>query len=677
MYSFDVFDTLITRRTASPIGVFLLMQKYLTEKRICIDSEYVSEDFVNLRIKAEKNALNFSKKKAINLQDIYNTLIQMSDISEKESAELMSAEIELETNCAVGIQKNIDILIELHQKKEDIILISDMYLSTSNIKNILKKIDPILDTIPLYVSCDYNATKNDGTLYCVIKKLKNVNYDEWTHYGDNIISDIKVPQLLGINTIYMESRLIPPWEREIKDRIDLNTNLPLQVVLGTTKIIRTKQDLGEKEEIGASMGGIILFSYVEWIIDQSIGQGIERLYFIARDGYLLKKIADIYIKLYQLNLQTKYIYGSRQAWRVEEEEKIKYVQNYLLQEIDYSDNKYALVDLQGTGLSMGYLVRILDRYMPGKLNVFYYDMIEQFQSSQCNFMVYSTYELREIIEVLCRAPHGATLAYTKEGGRYVPKLENIDECRWSECGLNDYIRGAELFVEEIVRFFIDFNCKVRINSISEFILRYCCQNPDNIISEFIGELPQDDYNLSDSKKYAPKLSQKAIFQIFMWRTSEKITEYYDGTNLRYSLLRTSPKEKKMIKFYEKNYHRFLGKTIHMFKNKVRKDHYSRIDKKILIYAAGKFGKNTYDILKTTSGFKVVGWTDINYEKYQKLGYKVSSPDRIFKLDYDILLIAIRSRTQSESAKQMLIEAGANAEYVMQAEEFYLKYHFPF
>ena len=55
----------------------------------------------------------------------------MSGISEKESAELMSAEIELEINCAVGIQKNIDILIELHQKKEDIILISDMYLSTS------------------------------------------------------------------------------------------------------------------------------------------------------------------------------------------------------------------------------------------------------------------------------------------------------------------------------------------------------------------------------------------------------------------------------------------------------------------------------------------------------------------------------------------------------------------
>lgn len=673
MYSFDVFDTLITRKTASPIGVFLLMQEYLTEKKIQIYSTYVSNDFANLRIKAEKNASKFLKKNAINLQDIYSVLMQMSDISDEESEELMAAEIELEIKCAVGIEKNIDILLQLYQKKEKIILISDMYLSADVIRNILKKIHPVLGTIPLYVSSDYNATKHDGALYFKVKELENVEYAEWTHYGDNYISDIKIPKFLGINTVYIESRRVPLWEREMTEKIDLNTNLSLQIVLGVTKLARMKQVLSEKEEIGVSVGGVILFPYVEWIINRSMRLGLERLYFIARDGYLLKRIADAYINLYQLRLQTKYIYGSRQAWRVEDEKKRENVRRYLLQEMDYSDNRYALVDLQGTGLSMGYLTGILDEHMPGKLNVFYYDMIDQFENGQCNFMVYSTSGLCEIIEVLCRAPHGATIEYVKRDGRYVPLLENIDECRWRECGLNDYIHGAEVFTEEITQFFVDFNCRIKINFISEFLLKYCYQNPDYAISEFIGELPQDNYNLNDSQKYAPKLNRKNIFQIFMWRTSEKITEYYNGSNLRYSLLRMGSKEMQMIRFYEKNYHRFLGKVIHMFKNRIVRRHDIKFNKKVLVYAAGKFGKSAYDILRTTPGFKVIGWADINYERYQKLGYAVIEPEEIFKLDYDILLVAIKDRVQSDLVKRLLIEAGVNEGYVMQAEEFYLKY----
>lgn len=673
MYSFDVFDTLITRKTASPIGIFLLMQKYLIEKKIQIDSAYVSNDFASLRIKAEKNASKFLKKKAINLQDIYNVLAQMSDISDEDSKELMAAEIELEIECAVGIEKNINILLQIHQKKENIILISDMYLSASVIKNILKKVHPILSTIPLYVSCDYNATKHDGTLYFKAKELENINYAEWTHYGDNCFSDIKIPKFLGINTVYIEPVYMPPWEREMINKIDLNTNLSLQIVLGCTKLTRMKQALSEREEIGVSVGGVILFPYVEWLINRSMQLGIERLYFIARDGYLLKKIADIFIKLYQLNLQTKYIYGSRQAWRVDDKKKRKYVQKYLLQEIDYSDNGYALVDLQGTGLSIEYLTRILNEYLPGKLNVFYYDMLEQCANEQCNFMVYSTYELCEIIEVLCRAPHGATVGYVKEDNKYVPQLEKIDACRWSKCGLKDYIHGAERFVEEITRLFVDFDCRVKINFISDFLLRYCCQNPDHIISEFLGELPQDNYNLNDSQKYAPKLDRKTIFQIFMWRTSEKITDYYNGSNLKYSLFRATSKEKQMIEFYEKNYHKFLGKAIHMFKNKMIRTYNIKFNKKVLVYAAGKFGKNAYDILQTAPGFKVIGWTDINFERYQKLGYAVIAPDKIFELDYDILLIAIKDKIQSDSVRQLLIEAGVDAGHIMQAEEFYLRY----
>ncbi|MCI8801090.1 MAG: hypothetical protein HFH88_14955 [Lachnospiraceae bacterium] len=45
-------------------------------------------------------------------------------------------------------------------------------------------------------------------------------------------------------------------------------------------------------------------------------RGIDRLYFVARDGWILKQIADIIIRERQYSIQTFYIYGSRKVWRL-------------------------------------------------------------------------------------------------------------------------------------------------------------------------------------------------------------------------------------------------------------------------------------------------------------------------------------------------------------------------
>ena len=55
MYSFDVFDTLITRTTATPQGIFALMKDKLAEERDTNGLEdYVIENFFELRIHSEE-----------------------------------------------------------------------------------------------------------------------------------------------------------------------------------------------------------------------------------------------------------------------------------------------------------------------------------------------------------------------------------------------------------------------------------------------------------------------------------------------------------------------------------------------------------------------------------------------------------------------------------------------
>ena len=75
MYSFDIFDTLITRCTAEPKGIFMLMKEKIQESR-----EYPSfftENFCELRIGAEELArvhIRDSGKQEVTLNDIYQML---------------------------------------------------------------------------------------------------------------------------------------------------------------------------------------------------------------------------------------------------------------------------------------------------------------------------------------------------------------------------------------------------------------------------------------------------------------------------------------------------------------------------------------------------------------------------------------------------------------------------
>jgi hypothetical protein len=64
----------------------------------------------------------------------------------------------------------------------------------------------------------------------------------------------------------------------------------------------------------ASAIGPILFGYVHWCLLKAQKQGIKRLYFVARDGQILHKIAQVICSNWNYDIDCRYFYGSRQAW---------------------------------------------------------------------------------------------------------------------------------------------------------------------------------------------------------------------------------------------------------------------------------------------------------------------------------------------------------------------------
>lgn len=326
LYSFDIYDTLITRKTATPNGIFALMQKCL----LGVDAyrEYPSrlrQNFYLIRQEAEKVARNtyvVGEVKDITLQQIYEAVSVMEGLSPQQTAELMALEVALEKDNVLPIRINIEKVKKLTEEGNRVVLISNMYLEESDIRDILVSMDAVFADMTIYVSGGLGKTKGTHTLYRYVREQEQVAFAEWKHFGDHLDLDIKIPKQLGMEAEHLKSRGLLAWEEAlIKLRED---NAQLQLLMGVSRNMAANfegiNDHTLKStisyRIGHGFSAHLLLPYVIWVLNESIKKGIHKLYFIARDGYILKKIADILIASYQYPIETAYIYGSRKAWRL-------------------------------------------------------------------------------------------------------------------------------------------------------------------------------------------------------------------------------------------------------------------------------------------------------------------------------------------------------------------------
>lgn len=318
MYSFDIFDTLITRSTAVPKGIFMIMQNILIKDReIYGVDENFAESFYFQRTGSEELArINWciSGVEEIELDQIYDAMVSCGAVDREQAEKIKKLELCVEYNNILPIYENISKLKKRLASGERVILISDMYLSAQEIRNLLCKVDLVFKTIPIYVSSEFKKTKGSGRLYREIAKLENVAFKEWTHYGDNISADVKMPISLGINAIQILVKEPREYEKILLNRY--SNDAFVQSAVGIAEYLNMQCGGQEYERIGNSYGGSIIYSYVEWILKTSLEQGIKRLYFIARDGWILKQVADIIIANRKLQIKTYYLYGSRRAWRL-------------------------------------------------------------------------------------------------------------------------------------------------------------------------------------------------------------------------------------------------------------------------------------------------------------------------------------------------------------------------
>lgn len=316
LYSFDIFDTLITRRTATPEGIFTLMQERLEAGEIPQVPDSLRDNFCELRIHASELAHHngcIQGIEEVSLERIYEALALQCGLGFEEQNALAALEREIEKENILGIRQNIIKVEALLSERKRVILISDMYLDSDTVKEMLRSVSKDLAKLPLYLSSDYGKGKWTGSLFRIVKEKETVDFCNWIHCGDNLRSDVEIPTSLGIRTDYFSGSAYRDIEKKL---LKVNKrSVYIQRSLGVVRSLLAQEPVSVARRIGISQGGPILYAYVWWMLNECCQQNIRRLYFIARDGYILKRIAEIVVRQYHYDIELYYLYGSRKAWR--------------------------------------------------------------------------------------------------------------------------------------------------------------------------------------------------------------------------------------------------------------------------------------------------------------------------------------------------------------------------
>ena len=277
--SFDIFDTLIFR-TVSDFRVVHQMVAVLYELRY----GRAVPLFPKQRMAAEITARNLLGGGEVTLDMIYEQLYQYS---KEEAFVLRTIEEQCEIDNCVPNQPMIAVWKWCRRQGKKIVITTDMYLSRNVIQSILVKIGVDYDF--LFISGEENVTKRTGKLFSnVLKKLK-IDSPQIVHIGDDSNNDIAMPKVYGIVSL----------ERIMNEKKSMEYIIPklysntvagdhLRSIL--VEYASNFPSMTSEQRIGYTLLGPLLVDFCQWLHQMKEKKHLNKLFFVAREGYLIQKV---------------------------------------------------------------------------------------------------------------------------------------------------------------------------------------------------------------------------------------------------------------------------------------------------------------------------------------------------------------------------------------------------
>lgn len=295
--SFDVFDTLVFRPFSSPADLFF----WIGDKLDYMDFKRIREE---MEWKVRQKKYKSEKHYEISLDEIYEVLSDETGL-DKNSTMQMELDLEYELCFANPFMK--EVVEELRKLGKRIIICSDMYLNTEQIKELLKKCG-YSKFDAYYVSSDLKKSKSKGDLFEFVKSSEGKE-KSFAHTGDNYIADVQNSEKHGFKPFHYVNVNAAGEPYRAYDMSTITGSIYRGLV--NSHIHNGLERYTSEYEYGYIYGGIFVTGYCKFIHEYAEKNEIDKILFLARDGDILMKA---YQRLYpESSIKTEYVYWSRLA----------------------------------------------------------------------------------------------------------------------------------------------------------------------------------------------------------------------------------------------------------------------------------------------------------------------------------------------------------------------------
>jgi len=295
--SFDVFDTLITRRV-DPHQVIEATCRYLCDKLYGEVEATKVIHLIKLRNLAWNNVLKVRRDKNIAYEDAsfdemipeWLTQIKLSNSYLKVNSnlinELINFEVQLEKDVMTAVPVVKELVHELYNKGIKLIYVSDMYHSKKTIDEILRKCGYANVFHDGFVSGELGLLKRTTNLFKHLTLEKKI--DIAFHIGDDLVSDFNSPRSVGVPAIRyvdpevtMQKNLIARWSKASKK----NRYVSIYFLNSIAKSM-----YGKHVDIWTQ-----IYSHFSWLVSLCLPAQNHTVLFPAREGLVLRECVKAFV----------------------------------------------------------------------------------------------------------------------------------------------------------------------------------------------------------------------------------------------------------------------------------------------------------------------------------------------------------------------------------------------
>jgi predicted HAD superfamily hydrolase len=314
--SLDIFDTLISRQCAYPETVFSLLENYWCKHHGTVFNGFAQKRRDIDRL-ARRHAWQTRQCEEISLEDIYMSLLQHNPDWPVPIVDLMEKEMSFERQLLYPVPGRGDWLKAARNAGKSIILVSDMYLPEAFCVELLAACG-FEDYDHLFLSSSVGKLKSTGNLFHHVIAALKVDPTSILHVGDNPHSDGKQAKACGMRS-HIISKVIDSVKELERHPIPLPPTRTCSMDLDILHALSARGIAAEKQSsdpfwyrIGFQFGGPLVYAYTRFIIDNIRDRNAGKLFFLSRDGLILRQAYDLLATAEDLP-PSAYLLASRRA----------------------------------------------------------------------------------------------------------------------------------------------------------------------------------------------------------------------------------------------------------------------------------------------------------------------------------------------------------------------------